>query len=300
VSNGGRNISIQLGAGNGTFGSATMYPADQQSLYLTELAVGDFNGDGKLDVAAGAIIVPGNGDGTFAAPITTYTSGIGVYAVPAVADLNGDGKTDLIVAPYITDIDVLLNISSCAWPTIPTGVVATAITSTRVDLTWTAVSGATSYQVDRKGAGGSYAQIGTSATNSYSDTSASSNTAYLYRVRALIGGNASGSSAPDLATTVIFTDNPLSAGVVVKAAHLSQLRTAVGAVRTLAGVSAATFTDSASAGTTIKAIHVTELRAAADSARIALALANGAYTNATLSGTVIKAVHFQELRNRVQ
>ena len=67
------------------------------------IAVGDFNGDGKVDFVtahfdAGTIAVAlGNGDGTFGS-ITNYAVGEGLRWV-ATGDLNGDGLTD-IVATY--------------------------------------------------------------------------------------------------------------------------------------------------------------------------------------------------------
>jgi len=100
---------------------------------------------------------------------------------------------------------------------------------------------------------------------------------------------------------VIFTDDPLVARVtIIKAVHLAEFRTAVNAVRALAGLAPATFTDAASPGVVVKAIHVTQLRSALDASLTALGLPAGGYTDPTLTSVVIKAVHFQEIRNRVK
>jgi hypothetical protein len=184
-------------------------------------------------------------------------------------------------------------------PAAPTGVSATATASTQVQVTWNAVTGATSYQVYRRNPGGAFTLRGTSLTTSFTDTT-SSGTAYLYRVRAVNAGGSSGDSAADLATTVMFSDDPLAAGVAIKAAHLGELRTAVNAVRAQAGLSAATYTDPAAAGVVVKAVHITELRSSLDTAMSALGLATGGWTDASLSGVRIKATHFQEIRNRVK
>lgn len=184
-------------------------------------------------------------------------------------------------------------------PAAPTGVTATATSSTGVQVTWTAVPGATSYQIYRRDPGGAFALRGTSPAPPFNDT-ASANTAYLYRVRAVNGGGASGDSSSDLATTVMFTDDPLASGVRVKAIHLAQLRTAVTAVRAQAGLGAPAYTDAASSGVRVKAVHVTELRGYLDQAMAILGLATGGWTDAPLNGVRIKAIHFQQIRNRVK
>ena len=186
-----------------------------------------------------------------------------------------------------------------AAPAAPTGVNATATANTQVQVTWNAAVGATSYEIYRRSPGGAFTLRGTSLTTSYNDT-ASSGTAYLYRVRAVNAGGSSGDSASDLATTVLYTDDPLTPGVSVKAAHLAELRTAVNAVRAQAGLGAGTYTDAATPGVVIKAVHITQLRTQLDAAMTALGLTTGGWTDASLSGVQIKATHFQEIRNRVK
>jgi serine/threonine protein kinase len=65
------------------------------------VAVGDFNGDGKQDVAVSNIgsdtasVLLGNGDGTFRKAVE-YPAGATPHGL-AVGDFNGDGKQDLVV-----------------------------------------------------------------------------------------------------------------------------------------------------------------------------------------------------------
>lgn len=184
-------------------------------------------------------------------------------------------------------------------PAAPAGVNAVATSSTQVQVTWTAVIGATSYEVYRRNPGGAFMLRGTSLTTSYNDT-ASIGTAYLYRVRAVNAGGPSGDSASALATTVMFTDDALAAGVLMKAAHLGELRAAVTAVRAQAGVGGVSYTDAAAAGVIVKAMHITQLRSYLDEAMTALALPTGGWTDASLTGVAIKASHFQEIRDRVK
>ena len=84
-------------------------------------------------------------------------------------------------------------------PTDPTGLTATAVSSSQINLAWTAStdsggSGLAGYQVERcQGTGCStFAQIATPVTNSYSDPGLTAGTSYSYRVRAIDGaGNLS-------------------------------------------------------------------------------------------------------------
>lgn len=102
-------------------------------------------------------------------------------------------------------------------------------------------------------------------------------------------------------TAFTFTDDPLVAGTtMVKAIHLTELRTAVDQARAHAGLSAASWAETITAGsTTIKASHITELRAKLDEARSALGLATATYTDSSLGiGDPIRAVDFQELRTK--
>ena len=97
-------VGVLLGNGDGTLQPAASIaiPGNNSG----PIALADFNGDGKLDVAAGSYdaLLLGNGDGTFQAPLTLGASGQGI----AVGDFNRDGRPDLAVG----GVSVLLNISS--------------------------------------------------------------------------------------------------------------------------------------------------------------------------------------------
>ncbi|MGA2593849.1 MAG: VCBS repeat-containing protein [Bryobacteraceae bacterium] len=91
-------MSFLLGNGDGTFrrGPQTLKIADVPQ----GIAVGDFNRDGKIDVAVsgyfGSVSVfPGNGDGSFGPAVTLSVGATG--AGLAVGDVNGDGNPDIVV-----------------------------------------------------------------------------------------------------------------------------------------------------------------------------------------------------------
>jgi hypothetical protein len=180
---------------------------------------------------------------------------------------------------------------------------AAPVTTTSVSISWPAITGASQYEITRATGTGSPASLITLPGTSYTDNTAAANTVYIYRVRAYSASNAPGSfSNPDIATTVIFTDDPLVAQTTVKAVHITELRNAVNLLRAAAGLSAATFTDPTLTNVAVKAIHIQEIRNALNPTRTPLGLPTMTYTNPTLVGgtSVIKAVDVTEIRNAIR
>ena len=98
---------------------ASFYPAGR---YPNAVVTGDFNGDGKPDLAVANFDVNGyvsilldSGDGTFqTAP--SYAA-VGDATSVAVGDFNGDGKADLVVANFAINghVSILLNKGDCTF-----------------------------------------------------------------------------------------------------------------------------------------------------------------------------------------
>jgi len=99
-------VYVLLGNGDGTFQPAVPYPTTAHSYMV---AIGNFVGSSKLDVinleavnsqgqACDCIeVLPGNGDGTFGAPITTALPYSMTGYAMNIGDFNLDGKTDVAV-----------------------------------------------------------------------------------------------------------------------------------------------------------------------------------------------------------
>lgn len=185
----------------------------------------------------------------------------------------------------------------------PSGVLATGASATSVAVSWGPSTGAVTYEVFRRVAGGGFVSVGTTPSLGFTDNTAAANTAYLYAVRGLDGGGSpSPLSASDLATTRIFTNDPLAVGTIVSATHFAQLRLAIDAVRALANLPPAAFTDSSLTGVRVKKVHVDQMRTNLDAARSVLALPALTYTDPTINAqsTTAKAVHVTNLRNGVK
>ncbi len=82
-------------------------------------------------------------------------------------------------------------------PAAPTNLQGTPVSSSQINLTWTASSGATGYQVFRNGT-----QVGSPSTNSYSDTGLAASTQYSYYVKATANGLVSPASSTIYVTTL--------------------------------------------------------------------------------------------------
>jgi uncharacterized repeat protein (TIGR03803 family) len=99
-----------------------------------------------------------------------------------------------------------------------------------------------------------------------------------------------------------FTDDTLTAASsIIRAVHITELRTRIDAQRTKLGLAAYPYTDSTlTPGMTIvKAAHVIDLRTALNQAYDAQGLARPTYTDPNLDGFVIKVAHIAELRAAV-
>ena len=108
-------------------------------------------------------------------------------------------------------------------PTSPTGLSATAVSVSQIDLSWSASTdnvGVENYLVYRDSV-----QVATTTATSYSDTGLSSDTTYIYVVRATdAAGNVSATSSPAQATTLSSSSTGSDGGSVTGGGYIEYFK----------------------------------------------------------------------------
>lgn len=280
------DVPAAVGAGDATTATLTAYDADYQVATSYTGTVQFTSTDGAATLPMNYTFTGGDtGTHEFMGGFTLRTPGHQVITMTDVSDATITGSVGVIVGPAT-----------------PSGLVATGTSATAVALSWNPSTGAAEYELSRACTGAGYTTIATVASTSHDDTAAPSNAVCVYRVRAVDASDrVSAFSVPDEATTISFTDQPLTSGTTVKAVHVTQLRTAINLLRATAGLSAFSFADSIGSSVAAKALHVAELRTALDAARAALGLPALTYTDPSLTaGTSIKVAHVQQVRDGVR
>lgn len=121
-----KTVYVLLGQGTGGFNAPVGYPVGSANSTPSDIKSGDFNGDGKRDLivfssgdSSGPFgncsstfsVLFGNGDGSFATPMTSGAQ-ICNRSI-SVADFNNDGKTDVVFGSD-SDTKILLGLSDGA------------------------------------------------------------------------------------------------------------------------------------------------------------------------------------------
>src|SRR5881396_3172735 len=147
-------------------------------------------------------------------PSTTYT--YAVAAFDAAGNLSAQSSAASATTPAAPDTTP---------PTVPTGLTATAVSSSQINLSWTASFdsvGVTGYRVYRGGT-----QIATTSTTSFTNTGLSPSTTYTYAVAAFdAAGNLSAQSSAASATTPAAPDTTpptVPTGLTATAVSSSQI-----------------------------------------------------------------------------
>jgi len=122
-------IGVLLGNGNGTFQMPVMYPTASTADTSGSLVATDLSGDGRIDIAVSDsnsaqncafAVLPGNGDGTFQAPICIkpgfLTGGL------LTGDFRGIGAVDVVLSSGVSSPSALLFLNGSNITLSPTSI----------------------------------------------------------------------------------------------------------------------------------------------------------------------------------
>ena len=259
------NANVLLGNGDGTFRkSAIALPTGAKP---DQIAVGDFNGDGKADFAVAdedgnVNLFLGNGDGTFQ-PVITYAAGSGVssYAGIAAGDFNGDGRADLAVAGV--NVEVLLGDTATqlkfTTPAVNTTLVLASVAvqvqdnggmgvqSPNASVTLTSTPAGVSQTAPVTGGVASFSNVAFPAPGTYTLTATSNGLASVTSDSFLVTGSPS---------KLVFTTQPSNgvAGAAIPVIFV-QVQDTWGNVVTLSSASVTVSSNPAGVGSTVNAAN---------------------------------------------
>lgn len=200
-----RSVTTTDTAAPSSPGQPTLSNQGETSVTLTWTAATDNIGvtGYKVYGAPGGTITLGN-------VLTTSVTGLTIgtpYSFTVTALDASNNESSASVARTYTPLDATP-------PSVPTGLSATAVSGSSVDLTWTASTdniAVTGYEIRRGGS-----SIGTTSSTSFSDTGLSEITPYTYDVRARdAAGNWSGYSTTASATTLDVTAPSVPTGLTI-------------------------------------------------------------------------------------
>ena len=128
-----QSLRVMLNNGSGGFTSAGSFPITSLAagVYSLGITSGDFNGDGRIDLATSNFndstvsVLMGNGDGTFASQVLLSLPSNSLPWEIVAADITGDGRLDLVTANVVgRSVSVFVNNGSGVFSTrvdTPTG-----------------------------------------------------------------------------------------------------------------------------------------------------------------------------------
>jgi len=168
-----------------------------------------------------------------------------------------------------------------------------------ISLQWVGSTNANLYEISRL-SGGVWNVIATTSDEFFLDTLVTATQAYFYRVRAFAPDESpTAYSIPDAATTYVYAHTFMTTGTIF-AADMNDLRNVVNKLRDAAGLNPLVFTDPTLSGVVIKALHMTQLRSALSTAMTTGGMPAPSFARSIVAGNTVLADDFNEMRTMMR